>query len=130
MKEHRFYSESQLERAAELAQLWIDQLATTYRREIWDVVRILNFARQALQREERFAGEHAIAQTFIHKDVPRKRRWLNAALHILEFGDAKLRIDFVTGDEATRDRLVRWVIGRNGIYDRSKYKQVWVELPE
>ncbi len=132
MSERRYYSQSQLERAARQIELWRESLALAYRRELWDTAKTANFARDALQRAERFTSEHDVARAYLSIDVPRRRKWLNAALHILDFGDAKLRADFIVADEVTRERLVSWVVGRGGIYDRAHRvtDPAFVELPE
>src|SRR5690349_15484973 len=102
--ERRYYSSWQLERAAQQIELWRDQQALAYRRDLWDLAKTEGFAAAALERPERFSGEHSVARTYLEIDVPRRRRWLDAGLLILEFGSAKLRAKFVLSDDATRER--------------------------
>jgi hypothetical protein len=130
-QEPRFYSEAQLQRAAEQIESWREALMKAYRSELWDLAKLENAANEALAREsERFTGEKRIARTILSRDIPKKRRRLNAALHLLEFANKLIQIDFVLGDEKTRDRLVSWVIRNGGIYhERGEGRAaVWVEL--
>src|SRR5262249_31927608 len=96
----------------------------------YDLSRIAQYAADALGRLECFASEHNLAREVLQNDVPTRRRWLQAALHILDFGEAKLRADFLLGNEVDRQRLVRWVIARGGIYETGKSQKVplWGDL--
>jgi hypothetical protein len=129
--ERRYYSEAHLQRAARQIELWAESLARSYRHELWDMVQSINYARDALERVEKLGGEHPTAKHYLEIDVPRRRRWLNAALHILDYGHPQLRVDYVLGDDPTRERLVKWVIDREGIYNywSGRRPATWMELP-
>jgi hypothetical protein len=126
----RYYSETQVERAAKQVELWQEQLARAYRRDLWDLAKTEQSARDRLLEPNTVWGSHETAKAYLEVDVPNRRRCLHAALHILDFGAAQMRIDFVLGDKATRERLVQWVIERGGIYDYASGRKPapWVEL--
>ena len=89
--ERKYYTHEQLERAAEQVETWREALARDYRRELWDLAKTENFTQECLSRPERFPGEHAVGRAYLEKQIPKRRKWLNAALHILEFGAAEMR---------------------------------------
>jgi hypothetical protein len=128
-RDRRYYTQKQLERAARQIEFWRESLALAYRRELCSLAKTASRACETLEREiESFAGERSIARKVIEQDVPPSQRWLNAALHILDFGSAAMRADFIVGDDATRERLVQWVITNGGIYDRTSGRKnpAWI----
>jgi hypothetical protein len=113
-----------------LIDFWVDSFANSHRRSLWDTATHANLAADAIARSERFPGEQKLANDYLKIDVPRLRLRDNASLHILELGSRSMRFDFVTY-EAARERLIRWVISKGGIYyrrHRNDNPGSWMEL--
>ena len=103
------------ERAARLEQ-WCEELIQGFLHERRvDLPRLERHARDAFQRpQERFAGERKIARVVLDIDIPRKERWIDTALLILQCADYKERALFILKPER-RDAMSAAVQAAGGL---------------
>jgi hypothetical protein len=75
---------------------------------VW-IPRLEQSAKAALRRtKERFPSEKNIAMTVLKEDIPYRRRWAETLQDLIADHSAlQTRLEFVFGDQARRDAIIR-----------------------
>ena len=94
---------------AYLLERWCEELLQGYLHERRvDIPRLERHAVEALERSQpRFAGERNIARAVLDIDIPRKERWVDAALLILQNADYRERALFILRPEERNSRVAK-----------------------
>jgi hypothetical protein len=109
-----------IKRRAALLEQWCEELVQGYLHERRvELPRLERHAIEALDRsQERFPGEHRIARSVLDVDIPRKEKFLDAALLILQNADYKERALFILRPEERQLRAGR-VLNAGGLVSDS-----------